>query len=120
MRVKFEDALFDHRKIALAGKLIDKENGCAIALGFYTAAILYANKAMTDGYLEEAVIETFHHVKRPLAVADALAKAGLFERENGGWRIHDFTDYNPSASAVKKTRREDKLRKRRERATPTH
>src|SRR5207249_1420107 len=97
-----DDSLFDHEKIHVAGRLIDRKVGRAVALGFYTAAILYANKHLTNGYLDDAVIEGFPHVDHPLNVADALTKAGLFERENGGFRIHDFHDYHPSATDVKR------------------
>src|SRR5207248_2618329 len=114
--VQLEHRLFYHDKISEAGKLIDKKNGRAIALGFYTAAIIYADSNLTDGVLSVAMLEGFTHVDKPLAVADALARVGLFERYNGGFRIHDFHDYNPSAKDIKEQREADRVRKQRERA----
>jgi hypothetical protein len=113
MWAKLDDSLFDHAKISEAGRLIDKRVGRAIALGFYTASILWASKHLTNGYLSEAVLEGFPHVDEPLAIADAFTQVGLFERENGGFRIHDYTDWNPSAQAMKRKLRADRDRKRR-------
>jgi hypothetical protein len=109
---KLDDALIDHRKIFAAGRLIGK-NGPAVALGFYTVGILWANKHLSDGFLPKAVIEGFGHVDRPLSVADALAKVDLFERVTGGFKIHDFGEYNPLASVIKKKRKDDRIRKQR-------
>jgi hypothetical protein len=109
---KLDDALIDHRKIFAAGRLIGP-NGPAIALGFYTIGILWSNKHLTDGFLPEDTILGFGHVKDPLSVAGALAKAELLEKVSGGFQIHDFDEYNPTASAIKKKRKEDRLRKQR-------
>jgi hypothetical protein len=109
---KLDDALIDHRKIFAAGRIIGK-NGPAVALGFYTVSLLWSNKHLTDGFLPEDVIQGFGHVEQPLSVAGALAKADLFEKVTGGYQIHDFREYNPSASEIKKKRKEDRLRKQR-------
>ncbi|SRR5580765_3872949 len=109
---KLDDALIDHRKIFTAGRLIGK-NGPAVALGFYAVGILWCNKHLTDGFLPEDVILGFGHVDNPLSVAGALAKAELFEKVSGGFKIHDFDEYNPTASEIKKKRKEDRLRKQR-------
>jgi hypothetical protein len=109
---KLDDALIDHRKIFLAGRAIGK-NGPVIALGFYTLSLLWTNKHLTDGFLPEDVILGFGHAEHPLSIAGALAKADLFEKVAGGFKIHDFNEYNPSASEIKKKRKEDRLRKQR-------
>lgn len=113
--VQLEHRLFYHDKISEAGKLIDERNGRAIALGFYTAAILLADANLTDGVLSVAMLEGLAYVDNPLAVADALARVGLFERENGKFRIHDFLEYNPSAKDIKAQQKADRVRKRRKR-----
>lgn len=114
MWVKLDDALIDHRKIFVAGKLLGT-NGPAIALGFYTVGLLWTNKHLQDGFLPVEVIEGLRHVKEPLSVADALVKAELFDKADGGFRIHDYHDFNPSAAAIKKKRKEERLRKQHER-----
>jgi hypothetical protein len=113
---KLDDALIDHRKIFTAGRLIGK-NGPAIALGFYTVGLLWSNKHLSDGFLPEDVILGVRHVDNPRSIVDALVKAELFEKVAGGFQIHDFDEYNPLAKTIKTKRREDRLRKQKERAT---
>jgi hypothetical protein len=114
MWARLDDELIDHQKIFLAGELIGK-NGPAVALGFYSVGLMWANKHLTDGYLPLAVIKNFRHVDNPVSIADALAKAGLWDKNGSGFQIHDFSDVNPSAAKVKAKRRRDRLRKQRER-----
>jgi hypothetical protein len=110
---RLDDELIDHAKIFAAGEIIGK-NGPAVALGLYAVGLMWANKHLTDGYLPMAVVKSFRHVTNPASIADALVKAGLWVRNGGsGFQIHDFNDHNLSAAKVKKKRREDRERKRR-------
>lgn len=112
MWARLDDALIDHEKIFTAGDLLGK-NGAAIALGFFAVGLMWSNKHLTDGFLKDAVIRSFgRHVEDPRRVADALAKAELFDKVEGGFQIHDFNDWNPTAANVKRKRREDRERKR--------
>jgi hypothetical protein len=115
MYARLDDELLDHHKVFEAGKRLGRD-GPAIALGMYAVALMWSNRQLTDGFLPLATIESFRHVKAPLAVADALAHAGLFDKVAGGYAIHDFAHYNPSAKAIKAKRQEDRDRKRTERA----
>lgn len=116
MWARLDDELIDHRKIFIAGEQIGK-NGAAIALGFYAVGLMWSNKHLTDGYLPLAIVKSFRHVDHPTCIADALAKAGLWEKNGAGFQIHDYAEFgNPLASRVKAKRRRDKLRKQRERA----
>lgn len=109
---RLDDELIDHAKLFAAGKVIGK-NGPAIALGFYAVGLMWANKHLTDGFLPMPVVKSFSHVDNPASVADALVKAGLWDKNGGsGFQIHDFTDHNLSAAAVKQKRLEDRKRKR--------
>ena len=112
MWAKLDDSLIDHRKIFIAGEAIGK-NGPGLALALFTIALLWTNKHLTDGHIPVSIVKSFPHVDNPAAVADALVKAGLWERNgNGEFLIHDFGDFNPSAAAIKRKRKEDRLRKR--------
>ena len=116
MWTRLDDELIDHRKIYAAGEAIGR-NGAAIALGFYAVGLLWANKHLTDGYLPLPVVKSFRHVVHPTAIADALATAGLWEKNGTGYQIHDYADFgNPTAAEVKARRRRDKRRKAAERA----
>jgi hypothetical protein len=110
MWARLDDALIDHQKIFDAGAALGR-NGPALALALYSLGLMYANKHLTDGFLSEAVVRNFRHVDDPLRVAGALTKVALFERVSGGFKIHDFHDYNPSARSVKDKRKEDRRRK---------
>jgi hypothetical protein len=115
MWARLDDELIDHAKVFIAGAAIGK-NGPAIALGFYAVGLMWSNKHLTDGFLPMDVIKSFRHVDNPTSIADALAKAGLWDRNGGsGFQIHDFSDVNPKASKVKAKRRRDRERKQRER-----
>lgn len=107
MWARLDDALIDHRKIFAAGDLIGK-NGPAIAIGFFAVGLMWSNKHLSDGFLPDAVIKSFRHVDNPLIVAGALTKAELLDKVEGGFRIHDFHDHNPSASVIKKKRKENR------------
>lgn len=112
MRSVFDDELFDHRKIIKAGIAVGGYHGIASALGLYTAGILYANRHLTDGFLDRDVVLLWPHSKQMLSLTKALETAKLWEAVDGGWRIHDFDDHNWKASKVKDKRRKDRQRKR--------
>ena len=115
MWARLDDELMDHRKIFIAGEIIGK-NGAAVALGFYALGLMYANKHLTDGHLPMAVVRSFRHVDNPTSIADALAKAGLWDKNgSSGFQIHDFEEFNPSSAKVKQRRKADRLRKASER-----
>ena len=105
-----DDQLIDHRKIFAAGETLGR-NGPAIALGFYAIGLLWSNKHLTDGHLPFAVVRSFRHAEKPQAVADALVKAGLWEKNGSEYLIHDYDEFNFSAAKVKAKRRKDRLRK---------
>ena len=112
MWARLDDELLDHQKIFLAGEVIGR-NGAAIALGFYAVGLMWSNKHLTDGFLPLAVIKGFRHVDNPVSIADALAQAGLWERNGGsGFQIHDYHEFgNPTAAAIKAKRQRDRIRK---------
>ncbi len=106
---RLDDALPDHPKIHEAGRDLGK-NGRVIALGVFALALSWANRHLTDGYLPDSAIESFKsHMTKPIEIFQILCKVGLMERENGGYRIHDFLDYNQSAETVNKRRRDRHL-----------
>ena len=114
MWARLDDSLLDHRKIYLSGRTFAGlgRNGRAAALGFYAAGLLYTNKHLTDGFLPTAVVEEMGFADKPLAAAEAMVKAGLWDAVEGGYRVHDFHDFNPLASDVQDKRRRDRERKR--------
>lgn len=114
MWAKLDDALLDHRKILVAGRRFGRigTNGRAAALGFYAAGLLYASKHLTDGFLPTAVVEELGFADKPLKAASVMVTAGLWEEVKGGYKVHDFHDFNPFAAEVHKRRKQDRERKR--------
>jgi hypothetical protein len=112
---RLDDALLDHRKLFLAGQIIGGYNGMGLALALYVAGLLYSNRHLTDGHLDVAVVRGMPHIRRSLDVADALVQVGLWERNDRGFVIHDFKDYNFSAEQVAERKRQQNERKHRSR-----
>lgn len=115
MWARLDDELYDHPKIFAAGQRLGA-NGPALALALYTIGLMWTNRHLTDGFVPMSSIHGFSHLTKPAAVADALVSAGLWEKVTGGFKIHDFADHNPSATVIKRKRRDDRNRKREERA----
>ena len=112
MWTRLDDELINHRKIFSAGELLG-DDGAVKALGFYALMLLWTNKHLTDGVVPFPVVRKFPHVSDPCAVADALTKAGLLEKNGTSYVVHDFAEFgNPSAAKVKATRRHNRARKR--------
>jgi hypothetical protein len=87
------------------------------AYGFFQAAKCYASRRGTNGFIPLAAMggAIYPNVTRQQAVrlAQILATANdpgrpeskpLFEVVEGGWMIHDYLDYNPTAAQAKAKR----------------
>jgi len=116
--LRVEPKLPDHPKTVQAGHELGKY-GVARALALWLAGGCYAVDHFTDGFIPRGFVAPWPHDPRPLTVAGALTKSGLWKRVKGGWIMHDFDDFNPSGADAKAERdRKRQLardRKRRER-----
>lgn len=94
---RFDDGYPHHPKMMRAG--LD-------ALGFDVAGICYSNRYGTDGWIPDDVLPAvFPGAKQPKNLAQRLVDVGRWERGQGGYRIHDFGEYNPSAEEREQLRR---------------
>lgn len=95
-----------HPKILKAGPLAGWLWACGLA---------YANCYATDGFIpaemvlrligfEDDLATRLGPLGDPRALALRLVEAGLWEAAEGGFRIHDFAEYQPSSSEVKRER----------------
>lgn len=107
MLTRLDDRLSDHDKLEAAAEKLGRY-GYERALGAVCWGIQYANNHGTDGFLPAHKVARRIH----LQTAQALVEVNLWEPIEGGYCVHDFLDWNPSAAAVKTRMRKDRERKR--------
>jgi hypothetical protein len=101
--VRIDDQIAHHPKFIAAGP---------IAAWLWVCGNAYCNKYLTDGFIPAAAIRTIGVVTNASKWAEQLVEVNLWERVDGGYRVHDFHDHNPSAADVRTRREQDRLRKR--------
>lgn len=103
---RLDDGLYDHPKLDLLGR------SKLQAVGLWTLAISWSNRRLTDGFIPTDRVLALNGTE---AIAERLVVAGMFERADGGYLIHDFLTFNESREQVEIRRESDRKRKR----TPT-
>lgn len=106
--VKLDDRFPSHRKIAL---LPDR------AFRLHVSALCWASENLTDGRVTDRELGLVAKIRNVKATAQQLADAGVWDRVEGGWAIHDYLDYNPSREQVlaerkKNAERQERFRRR--------
>jgi hypothetical protein len=96
--VKIDESMTEHPKVA---QVSDR------AFRLHVSALCYANRVLTDGHVPDRVATQL--VPNGKRAANELVDAGIWERHNGGFEIHDYLEYQPSKAEV-----EDLSRKRAE------
>lgn len=89
---KFDDGFPDHPKVLAAGPA---------AAWLYVCGVCYSNRLMTDGFIPARQVRRLADVDDMLPLAERLCEVGLWEEVEGGYRIHDFLDYNFSAQEAR-------------------
>jgi hypothetical protein len=98
MWVRLDDAGPTHPKAFRAGPA---------AWGFFVAALCYCNRTLSDGFIPARDLAlVFPGVSQAQATkfCARLVQVGLFEVAQGGWRVHDYLDFQPSAGDVRRLR----------------
>ncbi len=85
------------------------------ACWLWVCGIAHSQSQLTDGFisLEALPMIGVTGTARVKRLAETLVQAGLFEPAEGGYRVHDYLDHNPSRLMVLSKRAEDAERKRR-------
>jgi hypothetical protein len=89
--VKIDDGFSEHPKVLRAGPL---------AVALHIAALCYAARQRTDGFIPGAVVSRLVDIRKPAAEVARLVQAGLWESVEGGYAIHDYLAYNPSREQI--------------------
>ena len=109
---KLDDQFPEHPRIS---ELSDK------AFRTHVTGLCMAARRLTDGHLNAPDVRMILALSRSRQRhVDELAEAGVWEQNgDGGYVIHDYLDYNPSAESVKQRRQSEaeRLRAYRERST---
>jgi hypothetical protein len=106
---KVDDSFHSHPKVLAADPA---------ALGLWVVAGAWCGANLTDGFVPDHVLPRL--LPDPAELAQQLVTCGLWRRSKGGYRFHDWGDYNPNSSAVKKERdaARDRMRKLRANRKP--
>jgi hypothetical protein len=92
--VRLDDSMPDHPKF------VDLSDS---AFRLWVHGMCYANRQLTDGIVPATALKVLR--KRPVDAAE-LVRAGLWSplEGGGGWRIHDYSEYQPTRDKVLKQR----------------
>lgn len=93
--LKVDDQFPDHPKALALGR--DR----LAAIGLWTIGSCYAARFLTDGFIPASALPSGSR-----RLAGRLVEVGLWDEAPGGYRIHDYHDYQPSREAVIKVRRD--------------
>lgn len=96
--VRLDDSFHTHPKVLAAGNA---------GAGLFVRCLTYCSSHLTDGFVPSAaakLLGSTSDIKRCVA-------AGLLERVEGGWRIPDYLDFNPSADQVRQRIAKERERK---------
>jgi len=88
---RIDDGFHSHPKVLRAGNT---------ALGLWTRCGAWSSHYLTDGFIPVTIAQSFGS----RADASALVTAGLWVKTDGGYRMHDFHDHNPTADEVREKR----------------
>lgn len=111
--VRIEDDFYDHPKFDKAGPL---------GMALWVAGLAWANRNLSDGFIPRSRAHTLLDYTglafvwsgelvgggndvEPHMIVDALVDAGLWELAEGGYQVHDYLRYQPSAATVRKDRK---------------
>lgn len=83
--VRIEDAVTEHRKHLKAGPA---------ACWLWVCGIAYCQRQLSDGFIPTEALPMIGVVRGFSRLVETLIEVGLFDRVDGGYRVHDYHDYN--------------------------
>lgn len=99
--VKIDDGFAEHPKVEEVGPMA----------GFlHVAALCYCNRNLTDGFVPSARVPKLADIPSVQKHVKALVRVGMWLEEDGGYRLHDYLEYQPSKAKVEAEREDAKKR----------
>lgn len=71
--------------------------------GLFCAGLCYANRFLTDGFIPVGALSAVfpgERWSRLVKLSEGLVDAGLWEKKDNGWQIHDYLHYQPTKAEV--------------------
>lgn len=84
----------NHKTLALLGV---KGGDHALLVNLFSHG--YCAGHGTDGFIPKAALGTFHGTTKDAAL---LVEVGLWDDADGGWEVHDWTEYQPTSEETQK------------------
>ena len=92
--IRLDTALPDHPKILA---LVDGHKEGRASAFVHICAMAYAGRHGTDGFIPR---EALSRINGRSSDADRLCEAGLWHKEDGGWTINGWTEYQASDAST--------------------
>lgn len=83
------------------------------AMGLHAWSISYCDDLLTDGFVPNGALPQLPGLKQAIK---KLLDSGRWERQDGGYLLHDYLQYNRSREQVQALQRADRQRKHQERS----
>ena len=102
--VKLDDAFFSNRKVRAVS---------VQASHLAIAGLCFCAQSENDGHLLDDDVRLIANMAKVGPVSkllEELVKVGIWEREKGGFAVHDFLEYNPSHAELEQKRSATKKR----------
>jgi hypothetical protein len=99
---KVDDSFHSHPKVLAASPA---------ALGLWVVAGSWSGSNLSDGFIPDHVLPRL--LPDSASLARDLVTAGLWKRARGGYRFHDWGDFNPQRESVEQERKAARERMRR-------
>jgi hypothetical protein len=99
---KVDDSFHSHPKVLAASPA---------ALGLWVVAGSWSGSNLSDGFVPDHVLPRL--LPDSASLAKELVNAGLWKRARGGYRFHDWGDFNPQRRDVEEERKAARERMRR-------
>jgi hypothetical protein len=103
---RLDDSLYDHPKVDALGRHRLQ------AVGLWVLIITWSSRHLTDGHVTFARIRQLGGSK---AITELLVAAGLLDKVDDSYLVHDFLDYNDSRADIEARRSAEREKKRKQR-----